>query len=82
MLRTGDDRMSRVTTCLKAAPSFLISEREAVAIVDGQVRTIIEHWPIVCDEGGLDQVDRGRMWRRQILNPYVLEGAPIDSLGA
>jgi serine/threonine-protein kinase HipA len=76
MLIMGDDRASQITLCLKAAPLFLLNEREALAIVVNQIKTIKEQWPAMCNEAQLSDVDRNFLWRRQFLNPYAFIGAP------
>ena len=51
MLITDDNRMSRVSSCLDAARHFLLSREQAIAIAEGQLATIINHWSDVCEEG-------------------------------
>ncbi|OGT98467.1 MAG: phosphatidylinositol kinase [Geobacteraceae bacterium GWB2_52_12] len=74
MLVTGNDRSSRIATCIAAAPQFLLSEEEAVDIIVKQVTCIEQNWLTVCDEASLNEVDRNLLWMNQILNPYVFEG--------
>ncbi len=77
MLISGDNRMSRIASCLEAARHFLLSEHEAIAIAEAQLRCIGENWRRVCEEATLNQVDRNLFWGRQFLNPYAftaLEG--------
>lgn len=76
ILILGQDRHSQIALCLKAAPSFLLNEAAAVAIVVSQMKTIKERWFNICDEAALEQVDRNLFWRRQFLNPYAFIGAP------
>lgn len=76
MLIDGDRRLSQLSLCLDAAPSFLISRDEATAIATGQIATIKREWQTVCDEAALSTVDRDLFWRRQFLNPFAFEGAP------
>jgi serine/threonine-protein kinase HipA len=77
MLISGNNRMSRIASCLEAARHFLLSEPEAVAIIEAQMRCIGENWLSVCDEARLTQTDRNLFWGRQFLNPFAftaLEG--------
>ncbi len=77
MLISGNNRMSRVASCLEAAHHFLLSEQEAIAVAEAQLRCIGEHWNRVCEEAMLSEADRNLFWGRQFLNPYaftVLEG--------
>lgn len=77
MLIVGHDRSSRIATCLEAARHFLVSDDEALAIVEAQLRRIGENWKAVCDEASLSEADRNFFWGRQFLNPFAftaLEG--------
>ncbi|HPX61344.1 MAG TPA: type II toxin-antitoxin system HipA family toxin [Deltaproteobacteria bacterium] len=74
MLVVGDDRSSRITTCIAAAPQFFLSEEEAVDIIAKQITCIEQNWSTVCDDASLSEVDRNLLWGNQILNPYVFEG--------
>ncbi|TDY26094.1 serine/threonine-protein kinase HipA [Paraburkholderia sp. BL6665CI2N2] len=76
MLIVGNDRFSRIETCLKAAPLFLLSADEAAALAEHQIEVICDRWNPVCAEAQLSEVDRNLMWRRQFLNPFVFENAP------
>lgn len=78
MLIDGDRRMSQLSLCLDAAPTFLISRDEAMAIAARQIATIKQEWQTVCDEAALSSVDRALFWRRQFLNPFAFEGAPEE----
>ena len=77
MLITDNNRLSRIATCLDAAHHFLLSEKDVIEIVEGQLRCISENWSSVCDEAKLSQTERNFFWGRQFLNPYAftaLEG--------
>ncbi len=76
MLIHGEQRHSRIATCLEAAPSFLLSAREAVDEARRQITVVRDQWAATCAEAGLSEVDRGLLWRRQFLNPFAFEGAP------
>ncbi len=76
MLITGNDRSSRLATCLRAAPSFFLDEAQATAIIEAQVTTIRDAWPHLCEEAALSPLDQAAMWGRQILNPFAFEGLP------
>ncbi len=79
MLIKGNDRSSRIATCIEAAPQFLLSGEEAVHIIEKQISCIEQNWSIVCDEASLSEVDRNLLWGNQILNPYVFEGLESGS---
>lgn len=80
MLVNGDDRSSRIATCLAAAPQFLLSEESAVEIIVNQVECIEQNWPTVCEEASLTEIDRNLLWGNQILNPYAFEDLESGSL--
>jgi serine/threonine-protein kinase HipA len=71
MLISGNNRMSRVISCIEASPNFLLSTDEAQDIVEQQIQAIKENWNAVCDEANLNEIDRKLLWGRQFLNPYV-----------
>ena len=74
MLITGNDRSSRITTCIAAAPQFFLSQEEATDIIEKQIMCIKQNWSTVCEEAALSEVDRNLLWGNQIMNPYVFEG--------
>lgn len=76
MLIHDGNRMSQLTTCLTAAPIFLLGSADAEAIIADQIKIIQERFQAVCDEAKLPEVDRRLMWRRQFLNPFAFYGAP------
>ena len=78
MLIAGDERLSRIAVCLKAAPAFLLKADEAISIAKHQIKTLRDKWPTVCAEANLTEVDRQFLWRRQFLNPFAFEGAPQE----
>lgn len=74
MLIFGDNRMSKISSCIEAAHHFLLSPEEALEIMAHQKKIIEENWALVCDEAELNQADRNLFWNRQFLNPYAFEG--------
>lgn len=81
MLIMGDQRASQISLCLKAAPIFLLDVDEATHLVARQITSIKKHWPAICDEAALAEVDRNFLWRRQFLNAFAFVDAP-DALTA
>lgn len=73
MLISGDNRLSKLKSCLEAAPHFLLSANEAKAIIDRQREAIEANWDKVCDEAKLGAIDRKLFWKRQFLNPFAFE---------
>lgn len=74
MLVNADDKRSLLESCRMSASNFLISDRDARALIEDQIATIIRLWDSVCDEAELSEVDRNFLWRRQFLNDYAFEG--------
>lgn len=67
-------RMSQVAGCVERASIYQLSEMEARKLVDRQIEVIKREWDTVCNEAGLNEVDRSALRSRQFLNPYALEG--------
>lgn len=78
MLIVGGKRLSQIAVCLEAAPAFQLSVEAATAVISHQITTIRDNWSQVCEAAALSVVDRQLLWRRQILNPFVLVGAPAQ----
>ncbi|MBI5331344.1 MAG: type II toxin-antitoxin system HipA family toxin [Betaproteobacteria bacterium] len=81
MLIHGGVRISQIDACLAAAPNFLLSREEAMDIVNLLTDVIEGKWETVCDEAGLNTVERRYFWRRQFLNPFAFVGAPAGMRG-
>ncbi len=77
MLMTGENRMSKLSVCLEAASSFRLSEKKAVELIERQLVAIYEHWSVVREEAELNQTEQKLLWRRQLLNPFIFEDAPL-----
>lgn len=73
-LRRDGFRLSQMTACVEAAPSFRLDTTEAREIVDHQIDSIESNWNDVCDLAELTPIDRDYFRRRQFLNPFALEG--------
>lgn len=74
MLIRGNDRMSRLATCVGVAPAFLLGTEQAIALIAHQVRTIRARFDAVCAAAALSEVDRRALWGRQFLNPFAFQG--------
>ncbi len=74
MLVVGEDRRSRVETCLGAAGVFGLTWRAAEGVVEGQLEVLRGRWAEVAEEAGMAEVDRLYLVGRQVLNPYGFEG--------
>ncbi|GAA1872668.1 HipA domain-containing protein [Myceligenerans crystallogenes] len=64
-------RDSRFSVCVAAAGEYLLDKSDAQEVVDHVVGTIDERWPEAADTARLTQVERDRLWHRQILNESV-----------
>lgn len=73
MLIAGNNNLSQLKTCLKAAHNFLISEPQARAIFAQQKKAITTNWDAICNEAKLSEIDKKLLWGRQFLNPYSIE---------
>ena len=71
MLITDENRASRIQTCIEAAHHFLLSQNEAINIIEAQLRCITKNWAAVSDEARLSETERNFFWGRQFLNPYA-----------
>lgn len=70
---SGDNNLSQLKSCLDAAYRFLLSDEEAKTIFAHIENVIREHWDTVCEEAGLNDIDKKLLWKRQFLNPFSFE---------
>ena len=70
----GGDRLSQVARCVAHAGHYHLTAHQAKEIADQQVAAIHAHWDEVCDIAATGRADKERLWGRQFLNPYALEG--------
>ncbi|MDF3034240.1 MAG: HipA protein [Alphaproteobacteria bacterium] len=73
MLIFGNERRSKISACLNATPLFLLSEKEAVSIVENQLKTIGVQWDAVSAEAQFTEIDQRLMMGRQFLNPFAFD---------
>ena len=78
MLIHDTDRRSQLKVALSAARHFLLHRDDALNIIRRQIDVIRNQWDRVCRDADLAPVDRQLLWRRQVLNPYALEGLEND----
>lgn len=79
MLILGNKRLSRVSTCLKAADHFGLSREEAIEMVAGQISCLVENWEGVCNEANFSLAERAGYWGRQFLNPFAFDDLRGDA---
>lgn len=79
MLISGNNRMSRISSCLDAAHIFRISRETALTMITHQLCVIGENWNGICEEARLTQADRRFFWGRQFLNPFAFEDLEGDA---
>ncbi len=73
MLIFKEDRQSKIQTCLKSAPNFLLNEDEAINLIENQIKAIIKYWNQVCAEAKINEIDRKLLQTRIFLNPFIFE---------
>jgi serine/threonine-protein kinase HipA len=74
MLISGNDRSSRLITCIASAKNFMLNEEQARKVIDLFIATIHENWDAVCKEADLSPVDQALFKKRMFMNPYAFEG--------
>ncbi|WP_217497435.1 hypothetical protein [Trinickia violacea] len=76
MLILGQDRMSRLATCLEAAVHFQLDAASAESLIAKQIEGIRAYWASVAQEAGLSEIEQGILRGRVFFNPYIFEDAP------
>ncbi|MCY4288138.1 MAG: type II toxin-antitoxin system HipA family toxin [Aestuariivita sp.] len=70
----GRERRSQLSLCLASANKFLLTNDQALEIMQQQVAVIESNWQSVCEQAELADVERRMLWRRQFLNDLAFEG--------
>jgi len=73
MLISGNNKFSRVASCIEAAGIFLLTTETAEEIIEHQKNIIEQNWDAVCNEAELTEIDKKLLWRRAFLNPFSFE---------
>ncbi|MBI6885129.1 type II toxin-antitoxin system HipA family toxin [Pseudomonas putida] len=76
MLILGNNNQSRLAVCLAAREKFLLSEADAIEIIEHQIETIGQSWDTVVDEAQLSEVDATIMRSTQMLHQYAFSELP------
>jgi serine/threonine-protein kinase HipA len=74
MIGADGFRMSQLAGCVERASMYMLTEKEARALIDHQIEAIKSDWDEVCERARMTQVERSFFWGRQFLNPYAFEG--------
>lgn len=69
-------RHSQLSLCLEAAPHFLLSASDALAIMHHQIQTVMREWPRVASAARLSPREEARLKERTFFHPYIFYGAP------
>ncbi len=78
MLVCGQDRRARLATCLDAAPKFLLSNKQALSIMEKQIGVIARRFDAVCEEAQVSAADRRHLMGRQFLNELAFDGLEAE----
>lgn len=73
MLIQGNNKSSKVTTCIEAANLFQLSKEKAISIIKNQIEIIEAEYENICVEANLSSIERKFFWQRQFLNPFALQ---------
>lgn len=75
----GQHNFSQIALCLHACTRFMLSQQDAIEIIQRQIETIINHWTCVCMHASLSEVDKKLLKGRQILNPFAFYNLPAEA---
>lgn len=73
MFITGKRSHSFLANCLSAASNFLLSEEQALQIMENQITVIAENFKTIWKEAELESPKENSMAARQFLNPSCLQ---------
>lgn len=65
-----DGRLSTLRNVFSVSGRFQLDEEGARRLIEELASSVEAHWDTVCDEAALSPVDRRRLWRGAVLNPF------------
>ncbi|MBS0286452.1 MAG: type II toxin-antitoxin system HipA family toxin [Proteobacteria bacterium] len=74
LIEGNQDNLSTLSNILSICEHFLITQDEAKNLINAQIAIIQDNWLKLCEEADLPKVEREKLWRRSILNPFCLYG--------
>lgn len=63
-------RLSTLRNVHSVSGRFRLDDEVARELVEELISSVETHWQAVCDEAELSPVERGRLWRGAVLNPF------------
>lgn len=79
MLIRGEDKTSQLELCFQASHQFLLTRKDAIILTEEMMKSIIQNWHKVYDEGQVTEVDAKIMKTTQFFNPYAFENLNTDA---
>lgn len=70
----GANNQSRLAVCIEAREKFLLGEKEALEIIEHQIRKIGQAWSDVCQEAEISTIDLTVLKSTQMLHPFAFDG--------
>lgn len=67
-------RFSTLDNVRSVCERFMLSREEATSLINQQHRTIVDQWEDTCDDAGLPEGERERLWNGAVLNPFCFQG--------
>ena len=80
MLIMDNNKKSQILSCLNASSIFMLSETEAIEIIENQMYTILKKWNEVCEQAEISKIDKKLLMNTSFFNPYIIEDLP-EKLG-
>ena len=70
----GNNKSSRLITCVDSAKNFMLSTDEAKSVINMQISCIEKNWDAVCKEANISIIDQNLFRDRLFMAKYAFEG--------
>ncbi|WP_448631043.1 type II toxin-antitoxin system HipA family toxin [Cellulomonas soli] len=64
-------RASQLRLCREVAGEFLLTDAQAIDVIERVRAAVVDGWDDVCDQVGLTRAERATLWGREFAHPYV-----------
>jgi serine/threonine-protein kinase HipA len=70
----AEGNFSTLVNIQSISEHFQITKKNASELINYMIDTVENHWAAVCEEANLSVVERSRLWKNSIFNPFCFRG--------
>lgn len=72
-IQGAEGNFSTLTNALSVCENFQIDKLKAKEIIEKMVYDIELHWPLICEKAEISLMDKEKLWKQSIFNPFCFQ---------